>query len=65
VAPTMGCTFGFEVSNIQNLVQELKAKGVPIMMGPIHEDFGWLAIFTDPDGYPVQLVQLEAPAHTA
>jgi predicted enzyme related to lactoylglutathione lyase len=59
VAPTMGCTFGFEVSDIQKLVQELKAKGVPFVMEPLHEDFGWLAIFSDPDGYPVQLVQLE------
>ncbi len=65
VAPTLGCTFGFEVSDIQGLVQELKSKGVPLMMGPIREDFGWLAIFTDPDGYPVQLVQLEAQANKA
>ncbi|MFZ0913886.1 MAG: VOC family protein [Candidatus Korobacteraceae bacterium] len=65
VAPTLGCTFGFEVSDIQSLVQELKSKSVPMMMEPIHEDFGWLAIFTDPDGYPVQLVQLEAQAYNA
>jgi predicted enzyme related to lactoylglutathione lyase len=64
VAPTLGCTFGFEVSDIQGVVQELKSKNVPMMMEPIHEDFGWLAIFTDPDGYPVQLVELEARAYT-
>ena len=59
VAPTLGCTFGFEVSDIQKLARELKAKGVPFVMEPQHEGFGWLAIFSDPDGYPVQLVQLE------
>jgi hypothetical protein len=36
-----------------------------MMLEPIHEDFGWLGIFTDPDGYPVQLVQLEAQAQKA
>jgi len=65
VAPSLGCTFGFEVSDIRSLVQELKSKGVAMMMEPIHEDFGWLGIFTDPDGYPVQLVQLEPRAHGA
>jgi len=65
VSPTLGCTFGFQVSDIQGVVQELKSKGVAMMLEPIHEDFGWLGIFTDPDGYPVQLVQLEAQARKA
>jgi predicted enzyme related to lactoylglutathione lyase len=59
VGPGMGCTFGFEVSDIQKIVQRLKAKGVPFVMEPMHQDFGWLAILADPDGYSVQLVQLE------
>ncbi|HKD86247.1 MAG TPA: VOC family protein [Terriglobales bacterium] len=65
VSPTLGCTFGFEVSDIQTVVQQLKSKGAAMMLEPIHEDFGWLGIFTDPDGYPVQLVQLEAQAKKA
>ncbi|MGA2903547.1 MAG: VOC family protein [Candidatus Korobacteraceae bacterium] len=58
VAPGMGCTFGFEVSDIKERVQELKAKGVAVPMEPRDDGFGWLAIFNDPDGYAIQLVQL-------
>ena len=65
VAPSLGCTFGFQVTDIQGSVRELKSKGATMMLEPIHEDFGWLGIFTDPDGYPVQLVQLEERAHNA
>lgn len=59
-APGMGCSFGFEVSDIQKVVGELKAKGVAVPLEPRDEGFGWLAIFNDPDGYAVQLVQLAA-----
>jgi lactoylglutathione lyase len=59
VAPTMGCTFGFEVADIQQTVLDLKARGVRIQMEPKREDFGWLAIVADPDDYPVQLAQTE------
>jgi predicted enzyme related to lactoylglutathione lyase len=59
VAPTAGCTFGFEVDDILRTVQELKEKGVKMQKEPKHEDFGWLAIFSDPDGYAVQLAQTE------
>ena len=59
VAPSMGCTFGFEVEDIQATVQKLKAKGVQMQLEPKREDFGWLAIFADPDGYAVQLAQTE------
>lgn len=58
-APAMGCTFGFEVTDIQQTVQDLKAKGARMQLEPKHEDFGWLAIVADPDGYPVQLAQTE------
>jgi len=60
VAPGSGCTFGFEVADIQDTVKNLKAKGVKIQMEPKHEDFGWLASFADPDGYSVQLAQTES-----
>jgi len=59
VAPGTGCTFGFEVDDIQVTVQQLKAKGVGIQLEPKREEFGWLAVFTDPDGYAVQLAQVE------
>ncbi len=59
VAPGSGCTFGFEVADIQDTVENLKAKGVKMQMEPKHEDFGWLASFADPDGYSVQLAQTE------
>lgn len=59
VAPSMGCTFGFEVEDIQSAVKDLKAKGVKMQLEPKREDFGWLAIFSDPDGYAIQLAQTE------
>ena len=58
-APGMGCSFGFEVTDIQAAVQELKAKSATMQMEPKRQDFGWLAIVDDPDGYPVQLAQTE------
>lgn len=64
-APGMGCTFGFEVSDIQSVVQELKAKGVAVPMEPHDDGFGWLAIFNDADGYSVQLVQLATQSQQA
>jgi len=63
--PGMGCSFGFEVSDIHNVVGELKMKGVTFSMEPRDDGFGWLAIFNDPDGYPVQLVQLAAQSKDA
>ena len=65
VAPGMGCTFGFEVSDIQTVVRELKAKGGSVPMEPRDDGFGWLAIISDPDGYSVQLVQLAAQSKSA
>jgi len=59
VSPSMGCTFGFEVEDIQATVQELKGKGVAMQLEPKRESFGWLAVFSDPDGYAVQLAQTE------
>jgi lactoylglutathione lyase len=65
VSPSMGCSFGFEVSDIGSVVQELKSKGVTMMLEPVQQDFGWLGIFKDPDGYAVQLVQLATHAQKA
>ena len=65
VAPGTGCTFGFEVADIQKVVQKLKAKDVPVPMEPRDDGFGWLAMFSDPDGYSVQLVQLATRSQEA
>lgn len=60
VEPHEGMQFGFEVADIQKTAGELKQKGVPFVREPRLEDFGWLAIFKDPDGHHLQLFQ---PAH--
>lgn len=65
VAPGGGCTFGFEVSDIQKSAEELKSKGVKFLMEPKREDFAWLAVFADPDGYSILLTQTEAWAKPA
>jgi predicted enzyme related to lactoylglutathione lyase len=59
VAPETGCTFGFEVADIQQTAADLKVKGVKFLMEPKREDFGWLAVIADPDGYALQLGQTE------
>jgi predicted enzyme related to lactoylglutathione lyase len=58
VAPETGCTFGFEVADIQQTAT-LKARDVKFLMEPKHEDFAWLAVIADSDGYAVQLGQTE------
>lgn len=65
VSPGGGCTFGFEVSDIQKTAAELKSKGVNFLMDPKLEDFGWLAVFADPDGYSILLAQTEDWANPA
>lgn len=60
VHPTESAQFGFYVNDIQKAVTELKSKGVHVLMPPKQEDFGWLSIFTDPDGYHIQLCQQAA-----
>lgn len=60
VAPGGGWNVGFEVSDIQNTAEELKAKGVRFLVEPKREDFGWLGVFADPDGYSIVLAQTEA-----
>ncbi len=52
-----GCQVAFFVQDVQKAAEELKRKGVKFAMEPRKEDFGWLAVFTDPDGYHIQLGQ--------
>jgi predicted enzyme related to lactoylglutathione lyase len=60
VGPGTGCTFGFVVDDIRASTADLKRKNVRFSMLPRKEDFGWIALFTDPDGYVIQLLQMEA-----
>jgi len=57
VEPHEGMQFAFEVTDIQKTAGELKQKGVAFVREPQREDFGWLAIFKDPDGHHIQLYQ--------
>lgn len=57
VRPTEAAGFGFDVDDIHKTIESLKAKGTHIIMPPKQERFGWLSIFTDPDGYHIQLHQ--------
>jgi len=65
VHPTESAQFSFYVDDIQKTVSELKSKGVHILMPPKKEDFGILSVFTDPDGYHIQLCQLAAERKSA
>jgi predicted enzyme related to lactoylglutathione lyase len=65
VHPTESAQFGFYVEDIQKTISELKSKGVHILMPPKKEDFGTLSVFTDPDGYHIQLCQLAAERKSA
>ena len=51
------CQIAFYVDDVQKAAAELKRKGVHFVMEPKKEEFGWLAVFTDPDGYHIQLGQ--------
>ena len=62
VNPGMGLSFGFYVPDVQKAAAELKTRGVRMLMEPRKEDFGWLAIAADPDGYAIQLGE-EPKAH--
>ena len=55
VEPHEGMQFGFEVEDIQKATEDLKKKGVHFVREPHKEEFGWLAIFKDPDGHHLQL----------
>ncbi len=48
----------FEVDDIQQTIQELKQKGIPITDGPTQTSSGSTFIFIDaPDGYEIELIQ--------
>ena len=58
VGPGWGCTFGFEVENLEGVFAELRLSGVVVVTEPHRPQFGgWLAAIADPDGYPIQLYE--------
>jgi len=58
VKPNESYGLGFYVDDIQKAHDLLKSKNVHFIRPPDKEDFGWLAVFTDPDGYHIDLCQL-------
>jgi predicted enzyme related to lactoylglutathione lyase len=59
VAPG-SASLGFHVDDVDALVERLRADGVPIVSEPHDQDFGRLAVISDPDGYAVQVI---SPKH--
>jgi predicted enzyme related to lactoylglutathione lyase len=58
-SPTTGCTIAFLVEDAERALQELRDKGADVLQDVHREDFGGqLALVADPDGYPIQLLQL-------
>jgi catechol 2,3-dioxygenase-like lactoylglutathione lyase family enzyme len=60
VRPTESAQMAFYVDDIERTLSYLRAQNAHILMQPKKEDFGTLAVFTDPDGYHIQLCQLAA-----
>ncbi len=46
----------FTVENVDRFVGEARKATVPIFQDPYDDSFGRVAIISDPDGYPVQVV---------
>jgi lactoylglutathione lyase len=55
--PAGGALPVFEVDDIKKIAKELKKKKVKFVDEPYEEDYGFLAIFQDPDGYLWELFQ--------
>jgi predicted enzyme related to lactoylglutathione lyase len=47
----------FTVKNIKKTVEDLKKKKVKFVEELYEEDYGWIAVFSDPDGYCFELFQ--------
>jgi catechol 2,3-dioxygenase-like lactoylglutathione lyase family enzyme len=50
-------TFSFEVDDVVEAYEVLRARGVPFSRPPAEQDFGMLAVLRDPDGVEVMLVE--------
>ena len=47
---------GFRVDNVDKFVTDARTLGVAVLQEPFDESFGRLAVISDPDGYPVQIM---------
>ncbi len=54
-----GMLVGFEVSDFESTVKNLKEKKVRFFKKPKHEPFGMHAIIQDPDGHLVSIAEIE------
>jgi len=50
---------GFSVHDVDAFVGACAESGVPIFQDPYDEPFGRLAVISDPDGYPIQIVSTQ------
>lgn len=64
VGPTSGCTFGIYVNDIQKTTNEIRRRGGSIAVEPRREPFGLWALLKDPDGYNIQLIQMQRTGET-
>lgn len=55
--PSGGSLPTFEVKDIKKTVADLKKKKVKFVGELYGEDYGWIAVFSDPDGYCYELFQ--------
>jgi lactoylglutathione lyase len=65
VKPNESYGIGFYVSDIHRAYADLKARNVHFIRPPKQEPFGFLAVFSDPDGYHIQICQSIAQTRAA
>lgn len=65
VKPNESYGIGFYVEDIRRAYDGLKAKDVHFIRPPKQESFGALAVFSDPDGYHIQLCETVAQTKVA
>jgi lactoylglutathione lyase len=51
------CQLGFHVTDVETFHKEVTAKGVVCIMPPKKQDFGTLAVYADPDGLCITMLQ--------
>jgi lactoylglutathione lyase len=56
--PTTATRLGFQVSSVDDIVDELQRYGALIVSPPADSDWGRRAVVADPDGHRVELTQI-------
>ena len=64
VSPTTGMSIGIYVDDIDKAVAEIRRRFGKIAVGPRPEPFGRWALVFDPDGYSVQIIEMERKLRT-